>query len=205
MAGRLFRASRAGSCIFPSHPLSLLDQGQRPLQYQCPLLFSGLCVSPTLWHHTTLKVRDSVINVLIIRQKYKYLHTHIWQPCHLSSKPGHLSERATTGGHLRTKSTDQGVPIVAQWLTNPTRNQCGCMFDPWPCSVGWASGVAMSCGVGHRCGSDPTLLWLWCRPVATAPIGPLVWEPPYATGVVQEKAKRQKKKKHRPRLAEGEV
>ena len=28
--------------------------------------------------------------------------------------------------------------------------------------------IAMSCGVGHRCGSDPALLWLWCRPAATA-------------------------------------
>ena len=26
------------------------------------------------------------------------------------------------------------------------------------------------------------LLWLWCRPAATAPIRPLAWEPPYATG-----------------------
>ena len=28
----------------------------------------------------------------------------------------------------------------------------------------------MSCGVGHKRGSDPELLWLWCRPVAAAPI-----------------------------------
>ena len=41
----------------------------------------------------------------------------------------------------------------------------------------------MNCGVGRRRGSDPTLLWLWHRPVATAPIGTLAWEPPYATGV----------------------
>ena len=34
----------------------------------------------------------------------------------------------------------------------------------------------MSCGVGHRRGSDPTLLWLWRRPEATAPIRPLAWE-----------------------------
>ena len=47
---------------------------------------------------------------------------------------------------------------MAQQLTNPTR----------------------SCGVGHRHGSDPALLWLW--PAAAAPIGPLAWEPPYATG-----------------------
>jgi len=31
--------------------------------------------------------------------------------------------------------------------------------------------------------------------VATAPIGPLAWEPPYATGAALEKAKRQSKKK----------
>jgi len=39
------------------------------------------------------------------------------------------------------------------------------------------------------------LLWLWCRPAATALIGPLAWEPPYAAGAALEKAKRQKKKK----------
>ena len=38
----------------------------------------------------------------------------------------------------------------------------------------------MSCGVGCRRGSDPVLLWLWRRPVATALIRPLAWEPSYA-------------------------
>ena len=52
----------------------------------------------------------------------------------------------------------------------------------------------MSCGIGRRRGSDPPLLWLWHSPVATAPIRPLAWEePPYAEGVAQEIAKRQKK------------
>ena len=53
----------------------------------------------------------------------------------------------------------------------------------------------MSCDVGHRCGSDPALLWLWRRPTATAPIQPLAWEPPYAVGVAQENGKKTKKKK----------
>ena len=53
----------------------------------------------------------------------------------------------------------------------------------------------MSCGVGHRCGSDPTLLWLCHRPVATAPIGPLAWEPPYAMALKWQKTKYKKKKK----------
>ena len=51
----------------------------------------------------------------------------------------------------------------------------------------------MSCGVGHRQGSDPTLLWLWRRLPATAPIRPLAWEPPYATDAALKKAKKTSK------------
>ena len=46
----------------------------------------------------------------------------------------------------------------------------------------------MSCGVGRRHGSDHALLWLWRRPVATAPIR----EAPYAAEAAQEMAKKQK-------------
>ena len=51
----------------------------------------------------------------------------------------------------------------------------------------------MSRGVGHRCGLDPALLRLWCRPAAAAPIGHLAWELPYATDVA---IKREEKKKN---------
>ena len=52
----------------------------------------------------------------------------------------------------------------------------------------------MSCGVGLRCSSDPAVLWLWCRPVVTAPVGPLAWDPPYAMGAaIKKKTKRPKK------------
>ena len=54
-------------------------------------------------------------------------------------------------------------------------------------------GVAMSCGVGCRPGSDPALLWLWRRPAATAPVRSPAWELPYAAGTA---LKRQKKKKN---------
>ena len=65
----------------------------------------------------------------------------------------------------------------------------------------------MSCTVGHRGGSDPELLWLWRRPVATAPIGPLAWEPPYAAGAAQEIATttRQKDKKKKNGVVSGVV
>ena len=51
----------------------------------------------------------------------------------------------------------------------------------------------MSCGVGHRCGLDLALLWLWSRLAATAPIRPLAWEPPYATGAALEKTGKKKR------------
>ena len=67
------------------------------------------------------------------------------------------------------------IPALAQWVKHLA--------------------IAVSCSVGCRCGSDPVLLWLWHRPVATAPIRPLAWEPPHAARAAQEMAKRQKKKK----------
>ena len=57
-----------------------------------------------------------------------------------------------------------------------------------------------SCGVGCRCSSDPTLLWLWCRLTAAAPTRPLASEPPYAAGAAQEMAKRQKDKKKKKEI-----
>ena len=64
----------------------------------------------------------------------------------------------------------------------------------------------MSCGEGCRRGSDPVLLWLWHRLVATAPIQPLAWEPPYASGAALEKPKKAKKKyKIKPKLANPQV
>ena len=52
-------------------------------------------------------------------------------------------------------------------------------------------------GVGHRLGSDLALLWVWCRPLATALIKPLAWELPQATGAALEKAERQKTKQNK--------
>ena len=52
----------------------------------------------------------------------------------------------------------------------------------------------MSCGVGHRGGWDLASLWLWRRPAAAAPIGPLSSELPYAMGVALKKQKTNKQK-----------
>ena len=55
----------------------------------------------------------------------------------------------------------------------------------------------MGCGVGHRCGLARVLLWLWCRPAATALIEPLAWEPPHAVSAALEKTERQKNPKNK--------
>ena len=82
--------------------------------------------------------------------------------------------------HGRTSKTCQvGVPVMAQWLANLTSiheskglipGLSQWVKDP---SLLWAVVY-----VGHRRSLDSMLLWLWCRPAATAPIEPLAWEPP---------------------------
>ena len=42
---------------------------------------------------------------------------------------------------------------------------------------------------------EPALLWLRCRPTATAPIQTLAWEPPYATSATLKRQKIKKLKK----------
>ena len=64
---------------------------------------------------------------------------------------------------------------LAQWIQDPS--------------------VAVSCGLGRRCGSDPALLWLWRRLAAVAPIRPRAWELPYAVGVALNSKKKLKNKK----------
>ena len=52
------------------------------------------------------------------------------------------------------------------------------------------------CKLQMRIGS--ALLWLWCRPAATAPIRPLAREPPYATGAAVKRQKEKEKRKGSP-------
>ena len=67
-----------------------------------------------------------------------------------------------------TKYVTLRVPIVAQWVENPTgiHDHVGLI----PGFAQWVKdpGIAVSCDVGCRCGSDLVLLCLWCRRAAVA-------------------------------------
>ena len=121
---------------------------------------------------------------------------NIYLPHHLSFfPPGMCQENKsiTPQGHL-TENVHSSFISKREWIkklstgsshsgaveTNPTRNHE--VVGSIPGLDQWVKGssVAVSCGVGRRCGLDPMLLWLWCRPVATALIRPPAWEPPYA-------------------------
>ena len=68
------------------------------------------------------------------------------------------------------KAGGGGDPVVAQQVKNPT-SVMGMLVSTLSSFSGLRSIVA-SCGVGHRYGWDLALLWLWHRPVATAPVDP---------------------------------
>ena len=65
----------------------------------------------------------------------------------------------------------------------------------------------MSCGIGHRHGSNPALLCLWHRPAGIAPTLSLACELPHASGVVlkSKKKKIQKNLQNRTRLKDFET
>ena len=67
-------------------------------------------------------------------------------------------------------------------------------FDLWPHSVNEGSGIAVSCAVGHRHGSDFALLWLWHRLAAVAAIQLLTWELPHVMSAALKKNKTKLKK-----------
>ena len=82
-------------------------------------------------------------------------------------------------------------PLVVQWIKNLTSIHEDRNWIPGLAQWVKGSGVAVRCGVGRRCGSDPPLLWPGCRLAAAAPIQALTWEILYAAGVAVKKKKKE--------------
>ena len=80
---------------------------------------------------------------------------------------------------MQQEELHNGVPVVAQWLANPT-------------SIHEDTGLIP--GLAHWVkNSDPSLLWLWHKLAATVLNGPLAWEPPYAEDAALKKTKQKNK------------
>ena len=94
-----------------------------------------------------------------------------------------------------------GVPVVDWWLTALLSIQEDAGSTP---GLAWwvkGSGIARSCGVGHRLRLDPVLLWLWHGPATTAPIV----TPTLGTSICHRSSpKKPKKKKKGPECGAGE-
>ena len=93
------------------------------------------------------------------------------------------------------------IPGLARWVKDPALPPLQHRLE-----TRLRSGVAVA--VAGSCSSDSTpspgtsvhpwcsptkKKWHWSRLVATAPIRPLAWEPPYAVGAAQRNSKKKKK------------
>ena len=80
---------------------------------------------------------------------------------------------------------------MAQWLITQLA-----FMSMWVQSLALLSGLRMrhcrELWYTSQTWLDPALLWLWCRPAATALIQSIACQPPYASDAALKKTKKQK-------------
>ena len=125
-----------------------------------------------------------------LREQEDGVETPRLPPPHLALLHSHPRVPGTKPLGFSPLKDPEGVPLVAQRVMNLTsimriRVQSLALlsgFRIWRCGELWRR--------SQTCGSDPTLLWLWRRPAATAPIPPLAWEAPYTAGAAIKRKKK---------------
>ena len=133
--------------------------------------YSGTLRSPCL----SIQINGSTFGGMTFCVTYKHLNEVLRVLVEtLPSHPHPTKEKEFESyGSKSFEKLIWGVPIVAQWVTNLT----GVHED-----VGSIPGLTQWV-------KDPPMLWMWYRPATAAPIQPLAWEFPYATGEALKSSK----------------
>ena len=69
---------------------------------------------------------------------------------------------------MKLRKQSHGSSHCSSAITSPTSIHEDVGLIPGLADWVKGSGTALSCAVSHRCGPDPELQWLWCRPAAAA-------------------------------------
>ena len=125
-----------------------------------------------------------------------YIYTYIFflhhPPSYSITSDGYSSLCYTAGSHCLSTPNALVCIYLLSWLLlrgtrarsqnrsshgasvamNPTSSHEDTGSIPGLVELGLRSGIALSCGVGRRCSSDPALLWLWCPSSCSSDLTP---------------------------------
>ena len=126
------------------------------------------------------------------RSKNLDLNIPVESTCVISTNLSEVNTMTLMNSHESILKAYLGVPTVAQQVKNLLASlRMG--VPPLAPFSGLRMRHCYKLCLGHRCSSDPLLLWLWCRPAAAALIWFLDWKLPYAVDAAIKKKKKKKK------------
>ena len=129
----------------------------------------------TAWRWSRVEVERSYLSTIAQREKCHERTSLLWYFSRSYGGRRLQMDPSRWGETMQPRNCRSGSSCCGSVVSNPTRIYDDVGLIPDLLSLGWGSSIAMSCGVGHRCGLDLMLLWQWHRPAATAPIRPLTW------------------------------
>ena len=156
-------------CTTGSRVKTPLDEGAAPAGQRLRVAVSW---KQSIWTNPSLVLLTIPLQAKTMRTATLSSFQQRRRNCLLREQVATLGE----GESVLSESESWEFPL---WLSGKESNQSpwGYGFDPWPCSVGWGSGIATSFGLGHKYSSPPP------------------WEFPYAAGAAIKRKNRKVEKR----------